>query len=136
MSDPVPDDSTMRSVHRLQRAIPTVVWRESREQTIRAARDAGEQAHPLQTPQGLEACEAVLLRCLDELVAATGESQAQRDAIRKAVLALNDLDEADVLPIETVERDELCEWFAQAAHAVGYVHADPEEHVTDEWRDW
>lgn len=57
-----------------------------------------------------------------------------REAVKQAVLALNDLNEASRGPlIETDQREDLCRIILVAATRAGL---DTDEDITEEWRDW
>jgi hypothetical protein len=83
----------------------------------------------------IDRCEEIL----DHFLAALAEHDADdatavAEAVRSAVLALNELNDlCDSAMIETDQREQLCDFFARAVRAVG-LEAD--EDVTEFWRDW
>jgi hypothetical protein len=72
---------------------------------------------------------------IDELIS-LGNSPGEHQIIRcveKVVLKFNELNENYDYYIETLEREELCEFIDKAVKAVG-LNADYD--ITEEWRDW
>ena len=55
------------------------------------------------------------------------------ECVRKVVLSLNELNDRYDYFIETMEREELCEFIAETASIAGL---DSEEDITEEWREW
>lgn len=88
------------------------------------------------TQNEIDACA----RIIDDLLAALASLGAVTDSaailaqVKKAVLALNDLnDEAGGSLIETGERESLCDIIILAAKDAGLESG---EDITEEWRDW
>ncbi|MED3931646.1 hypothetical protein ABEY43_09775 [Priestia megaterium] len=53
--------------------------------------------------------------------------------VQQVVIGLNELNEQFDYFIETLEREELCEFIIKAANAAGL---ETEEDITEEWREW
>ena len=53
--------------------------------------------------------------------------------VQEVVIGLNELNEQFDYFIETLEREELCEFIIKAANAAGL---ETEEDITEEWREW
>ncbi|MEH7329499.1 hypothetical protein V7085_19010, partial [Priestia megaterium] len=53
--------------------------------------------------------------------------------VKEVVIGLNELNEQFDYFIETLEREELCEFIIKAANAAGL---ETEEDITEEWREW
>jgi len=53
--------------------------------------------------------------------------------VQEIVIGLNELNEQFDYFIETLEREELCEFIIKAANAAGL---ETEEDITEEWREW
>ncbi len=52
---------------------------------------------------------------------------------KEVVIGLNELNEQFDYFIETLEREELCEFIIKAANA---ADLETEEDITEEWREW
>ncbi len=58
------------------------------------------------------------------------------DSVKKAVLALNELNEkCDFSLIETDQREDICAYIIQTACFFNFIQ-DENEDITGEWRDW
>lgn len=55
------------------------------------------------------------------------------ECVKKVVISLNELNDTYDYFIETMEREELCEYIIEAA---GIVGLESEEDITEEWREW
>lgn len=99
--------------------------------------DDEEDFDPGYTLAEVDRCEAILLAYLSE-VAASGDDAEILTLVRRAVLALNDLnEETDQQLIETAEREALALFIHDAAVAAGLTPVgDAADDVTLEWREW
>jgi hypothetical protein len=81
-------------------------------------------------------CESLVKTYLSGLCAITEPTnEAILDEVKTLVLALNELNEAtDYSLIETEEREALWSIIQQSAIDCGLV--DPEDDITEEWREW
>lgn len=55
------------------------------------------------------------------------------ECVKKVVISLNELNDNYDYFIETMEREELCEFIIEAASIAGL---ESEEDITEEWREW
>lgn len=55
------------------------------------------------------------------------------ECVKKVVISLNELNDNYDYFIETMEREELCEFIIEAATIAGF---EAEEDITEEWREW
>ncbi|GKU85057.1 hypothetical protein [Niallia sp. NCCP-28] len=103
---------------------PTDAWQERMEE--------GED---LFTPENIQAANEVLDRFIQQLKSLGEDSSEQRiiECVKNVVLQLNEINETYEFFIETMEREELCE-FIEAA--VGVAGGNWEEDMTEEWREW
>lgn len=53
--------------------------------------------------------------------------------VKEVVISLNEINDKYDYFIETMEREELCEYFIEAANIAGLVS---DEDITEEWREW
>jgi hypothetical protein len=81
-------------------------------------------------------CEKILLLYLESLEKLSIPSdKGILAAAKKAVLDLNKLNEkTDYALLETEERENICELIQNSAVEAGLT--DPEEDITEEWREW
>lgn len=86
--------------------------------------------------ESIGSTEVILDTFMDQLIVASREKKASKlmGAVKKAVTALNKLN-AKYNHIETMEREELCDFISLAVASTGYVLEDDED-VTYEWREW
>ena len=88
------------------------------------------------TQKHVEKCEALILEylsALEQIKTPTNEEILKH--VKKLVLALNKLNEkADYCLLETEEREAIWEIIQTSAVACGLV--DPEDDITEEWREW
>ncbi|MFT8322078.1 MAG: hypothetical protein ABF649_14350 [Bacillus sp. (in: firmicutes)] len=103
---------------------PTVAWQERME-----------EGDDLFTEENVEAATEVLDAFIQDLQQA-GENATDKSIIacvKKVVLRLNEINETFEYFIETMEREELCEFIIEAASIMGL---EWEEDITEEWREW
>ena len=88
------------------------------------------------TEKDVRKCEKILAEYLETLAkSASPSDKAIRSAVKKAVLALNKLNEkTDYALLETDERETICELMQMAAEEAGLQVGD--EDITEEWREW
>ena len=88
------------------------------------------------TEKQVRKCEEILAQYLDGLAALTAPSdKAIMSCVKKAVLALNKLNEkTDYALLETEERENIWELIQNSAVECGLT--DPEDDITEEWREW
>jgi hypothetical protein len=87
------------------------------------------------TEKDIDQCAAVVDAYLAKLAKGSGMSQDSiRDAVKKAVLALNALnEECEGSLIETDQREDLCQLVLMTATQAGL---DTDEDISEEWREW
>lgn len=109
---------------------PTESWKESMNEPLL---DDGEE--PLFTVKAISESEQILDRFLDELDALDKNPSDQTImlCVKKVVLSLNELNENHEFIIETMEREDLCEFILRAVAMAGLQTDDD---VTEEWRDF
>ena len=79
-------------------------------------------------------CMQILSDYLQAMEASTSKEEGMK-AVEKAVLALNDLNEAsDYELIETGQREDIAEIIILAGSFKGYNSEDDD--ITEDWRDW
>ena len=88
------------------------------------------------TLKDVEECEAILTRYLDALTSIDEVTDERiMTEVKTVVLELNDLNErTDYSIIETEEREAIWEIIQESAVECGL--SDPEDDITEEWRDW
>ena len=88
------------------------------------------------TANEVKQCEALIFAYLDELAALQSPTdEAIMDAVRRLVLALNDLNASvDYTLTETGGREAIWQIIQSSAEECGL--SDPPEDVTEEWREW
>lgn len=86
--------------------------------------------------ENIEATNIILNDFIDQMAIATQEKKASKilNTVKKVVNALNKINNK-YNHIETMEREELCEFIFSAVKATGYV-LDENEDITYEWREW
>nr|WP_240633604.1 hypothetical protein [Planomicrobium okeanokoites] len=86
------------------------------------------------TEENLAATETVLQNYMDGLSHLQEPSEKKIiKQVKEAVLRLNALNEKYDFFIETLEREELCDFIMEKAQQAGL---DTEEDITEEWREW
>ncbi|MDL2243674.1 hypothetical protein LJB84_02405 [Bacteroidales bacterium OttesenSCG-928-J19] len=85
--------------------------------------------------ESINATDIILDSFVDQLIVASLEKKASKvlSAVKKAVERLNKLNNKHN-HIETMEREELCDFISSVVASTGYVLND--EDVTYEWREW
>ncbi len=86
--------------------------------------------------QDVAKCNELILAYLDALEGIDAPANQEiMEQVRVLVLALNELNEkTDFCLLETDEREAICEIIQSSAVACGLT--DPEDDVTEEWREW
>lgn len=118
ITEPVPQNANLE-----EQPLPTQEWR------IRM--DDGDDQF---TEENLAAAETVLQDLMDGL--SNLQEPSEKKIIKKVkdtVLRLNALNEEYDFFIETLEREELCEFLLEKAQQAGL---ETEEDITEEWREW
>jgi len=86
------------------------------------------------TKDDVEKCGLILEEHLGALAKIEDQASAM-DCVKNTVLKLNDLNQnAGEELIETVQREEICEYIITAGAILGFN--GPDEDVTEEWREW
>lgn len=103
---------------------PTEEWRESLEE--------GDE---LFTEESIAESERVLDGFIDGLISLgdTGNEEEIMKLVEKAVTEFNALNEKYDYYIETLEREDLCDFIMEAASLAGL---ETDEDITEEWREW
>ena len=88
------------------------------------------------TQKHVAKCEALILEYLSALEKIKAPTNAEiMKHVKKLVLSLNKLNEkTDYCLLETEEREAIWEIIQTSAAACGLV--DPEDDITEEWREW
>ena len=87
------------------------------------------------TQQDIDRCGAILDAYIDELAASEKDGEKIMGCVQRVIEALNTLnDDCDYSMIETGERENLCQFIEDAAVAAGLPQ--PDDDITEEWRDW
>lgn len=93
-----------------------------------------EEGDELFTEENIMETRKVLGTYIDSLVSLKKPQEKEVvGSIKKIILELNAINEKYDYFIETMEREELCEFILEAANKVGYK---AEEDITEEWREW
>ncbi|MCG7313987.1 hypothetical protein ABEP17_05965 [Priestia flexa] len=100
---------------------PTLEWQERMEED------------ELFTVENIKATDEILDTYLNSLKESKEIEQDILRYVKQVVLSLNDLNEQFDYFIETLEREELCEFIMEAANRAGLEF---EEDITEEWREW
>ena len=106
---------------RFKASLPTLSWRKQ-------LREGSE----FFTEAAIADSEATLGRFLERLDAAAGDQTAMLPLFQEAVLAFDALNDQHDYFVETMEREELAQFFIDVADAVGLEHQGDE--VTEQWR--
>ena len=88
------------------------------------------------TKEDIAKCEALILAYLSALESISVPTNEEiMEHVKALVLALNELsEETDYCMIETEEREAIWEIIQDSAVECGLT--DPEDDITEEWRDW
>jgi len=108
----------------LLRNNPTAEWKERMD-----------EGDALFTDEMIKATNEVLNSYINNLKQ-LGDKPTEQDileCVEEVVVRLNELDEEYDHFIETMEREELCEFIIEAARIAGL---ECEEDITEEWREW
>ena len=103
---------------------PTVEWKQRM--------DEGDD---LFTDENINATNEVLNSYINSLKK-LGDNTTEEDileGVKEVVINLNELNEKYDYFIETMEREELCDFIIEAARIAGF---ESEEDITEEWREW
>lgn len=103
---------------------PTVEWKQRM--------DEGDD---LFTDENINATNEVLNSYINSLKK-LGDNTTEEDileGVKEVVINLNELNEEYDYFIETMEREELCDFIIEAARIAGF---ESEEDITEEWREW
>lgn len=87
------------------------------------------------TTENINAANTILdsyIRSLANINGKTTDSKIMK-CVKQVVHNLNELNETNNYFIETMEREELCDFISQAAYLAGLEVAGD---ITEEWREW
>ncbi|MGG0509513.1 hypothetical protein [Priestia megaterium] len=87
------------------------------------------------TAENIKATDEILDTYMNRLKDSVDKMSEQDtlEYVKEVVIGLNELNEQFDYFIETLEREELCEFIIKAANAAGL---ETEEDITEEWREW
>ena len=87
------------------------------------------------TVENIKATDEILDTYMNRLKDSVDKTSEQDilEYVKEVVIGLNELNEQFDYFIETLEREELCEFIIKAANAAGL---ETEEDITEEWREW
>jgi hypothetical protein len=87
------------------------------------------------TVENIKATDEILDTYMNRLKDSVDKMSEQDilEYVQEIVIGLNELNEQFDYFIETLEREELCEFIIKAANAAGL---ETEEDITEEWREW
>jgi len=87
------------------------------------------------TVENIKATDEILDTYINRLEGSVDKVSEQDilEYVQEIVIGLNELNEQFDYFIETLEREELCEFIIKAANAAGL---ETEEDITEEWREW
>ena len=87
------------------------------------------------TVENIKATDEILDTYINRLEGSVDKMSEQGilEYVQEIVIGLNELNEQFDYFIETLEREELCEFIIKAANAAGL---ETEEDITEEWREW
>ncbi|MFK7679865.1 hypothetical protein [Priestia megaterium] len=102
---------------------PTVAWQQRMEDD------------EIFTVENIKATDEILDTYMNRLKDSVDKMSEQDilEYVKEIVIGLNELNEQFDYFIETLEREELCEFIIKAANAAGL---ETEEDITEEWREW
>lgn len=120
------DPESAGSIIRLAEKMPVQQWRHRMAD--------GDDAF---TEKGIEAVEKLLNDYLQSLAELARQKKASGiyNSVKKVVNSLNKTNEKHSHFIETLEREELCEFINQAVRMTG-LKVDEAIDLTEEWREW
>lgn len=107
-------------------SIPTNLWKQRKKE--------GDEYF---TDEGINSVESLMIEYLKTLVDYTLKKKATNiyNSVKKVVLSLNKINKKNNYFIETMEREELCEFINIAVRQTG-IQINSELDLTEEWRDW
>ncbi|MGG0454505.1 hypothetical protein ABEY82_29835 [Priestia megaterium] len=87
------------------------------------------------TVENIKATDEILDTYINRLEGSVDKMSEQDilEYVQEIVIGLNELNEQFDYFIETLEREELCEFIIKAANAASL---ETEEDITEEWREW
>lgn len=87
------------------------------------------------TAENIKATDEILETYMNRLKGSVDKMSEQDilEYVKEVVIGLNELNEQFDYFIETLEREELCEFIIKAANEAGL---ETEEDITEEWREW
>ena len=87
------------------------------------------------TAENIKATDEILDTYINRLEGSVDKMSEQDilEYVQEIVIGLNELNEQFDYFIETLEREEFCEFIIKAANAAGL---ETEEDITEEWREW
>jgi len=87
------------------------------------------------TVENIKATDEILDTYMNRLEGSVDKMSEQDilEYVQEIVIGLNELNEQFDYFIETLEREEFCEFIIKAANAAGL---ETEEDITEEWREW
>ena len=87
------------------------------------------------TAENIKATDEILDTYMNRLEGSLDKMSEQDilEYVQEIVIGLNELNEQFDYFLETLEREELCEFIIKAANAAGL---ETEEDITEEWREW
>ncbi|CAH0296917.1 MULTISPECIES: hypothetical protein [Priestia] len=102
---------------------PTVAWQQRMEDD------------EIFTVENIKATDEILDTYMNRLKDSVDKMSEQDilEYVKEVVIGLNELNEQFDYFIETLEREELCDFIIKAANAAGL---ETEEDITEEWREW
>jgi hypothetical protein len=103
---------------------PTVEWKQRMDED-----------DDLFTDENINATNEVLNSYINSLKK-LGDNTTEEDileCVKEVVINLNELNEKYDYFIETMEREELCDFIIEATSIAGF---ESEEDITEEWREW
>ena len=114
------------TLQELRNKKPTETWKGYMEE---------DEEEGLFTEENIAETEQVLDIYIDKLIL-LGSNPSEDEimsCVEKVVIGLNDLNEKYDYYIETMEREDLCEFIIKAAQVAGL---ETDEDITEEWRDF
>jgi hypothetical protein len=106
--------------------LPTTAWRRRK--------DEGDE---LFTDKAIDAVDTALKKYATTLIELTNEKKAPAiyNSIKKIVMALNSINDKHNGFIETMEREELCDFINTIVRMTG-LEIEPTIDLTEQWREW
>lgn len=117
-------EDIMTTLEELTKNKPTVEWKQRMDED-----------DDLFTDENIAATNEVLnsyTNSLKKLGANTTEEDIL-ECVKEVVIKFNELNDKYDYFIETMEREELCDFIIEAARIAGF---ESEEDITEEWREW